>query len=101
MKTVLCSRPANAPPGVDATSAAGFIYNPDESQVSDTTGFFQAPKQVTDKGTGWFWAWALAIPASSKKADAAKEFLAWSTSKDYVRTGRRDQRLGRGTSGDP
>ena len=69
---------------VDATSAAGFIFNPDESQVSDTTGFFQAPKQVTDKGTGWFWAWALAVPASSKKADAAKEFLAWSTSKEYV-----------------
>jgi len=69
---------------VDATSAAGFIFNPDESQVSDTTGFFQAPKEVTDKGTGWFWAWALAIPASSNKADAAKEFLAWSTSKEYV-----------------
>ncbi|MCP4307557.1 MAG: sugar ABC transporter substrate-binding protein, partial [bacterium] len=69
---------------VDATSAAGFIYNPDESTVSDKTGFFQAPKQVTDKGTGWFWAWALAIPASSTKTDAAKDFLAWATSKDYV-----------------
>ena len=69
---------------VDATSAAGFIYNPSESSVSDTTGFFQAPKQVTDKGTGWFWAWALAVPASSEKADIAKEFLAWATSKEYV-----------------
>ncbi len=70
---------------VDATSAAGFIYNPKESKVADKTGFFQAPKQVTDKGTGWFWAWALAIPASSNKVDAAKEFLKWSTSKDYVK----------------
>ncbi len=69
---------------VDATSAAGFIYNPNESTVADKTDFFQAPKQVTDKGTGWFWAWALAIPASSKKVDAAKQFLKWSTSKDYV-----------------
>ncbi|NNG02754.1 MAG: extracellular solute-binding protein, partial [Inquilinus sp.] len=69
---------------VDATSAAGFIYNPSESSVSDKTGFFQAPKQVTDKGTGWFWAWALAVPASSEKADTAKEFLAWATSKEYV-----------------
>lgn len=69
---------------VDATSAAGYIFNPDESQVADTTGFFQAPKEVTDKGTGWFWAWALAVPASSKKADAAKDFLAWATSKEYV-----------------
>ncbi len=69
---------------VDATSAAGFIYNPNESSVSDTTGFFQAPKQVTDRGTGWFWAWALAVPASSQKADIAKDFLAWATSKEYV-----------------
>ena len=69
---------------VDATSAAGFIYNPNESSVSDTTGFFQAPKQVTDRGTGWFWAWALAVPASSQKSDIAKDFLAWATSKDYV-----------------
>lgn len=70
---------------VDATSAAGYIYNPSESSVADKTGFFQAPRQVTDKGTGWFWAWALAIPKSSQKVDAAKEFLAWSTSKEYVK----------------
>jgi len=69
---------------VDATSAAGFIYNPKESKVADKTDFFQAPKQVTDKGTGWFWAWALAIPASSGKVEAAKDFLKWSTSKEYV-----------------
>jgi ABC-type glycerol-3-phosphate transport system substrate-binding protein len=69
---------------VDATSAAGYIFNPDESSVADKTGFFQAPKQVTDKGTGWFWAWALAIPTSSQHVEAAKEFLAWSTSADYV-----------------
>ena len=69
---------------VDATSAAGYIFNPNESSVADKTDFFQAPKQVTDKGTGWFWAWALAVPASSKKADAAKDFLAWATSKEYI-----------------
>jgi multiple sugar transport system substrate-binding protein/sorbitol/mannitol transport system substrate-binding protein len=69
---------------VDATSAAGYIYNPNESSVADVTDFFQAPKQVTDKGTGWFWAWALAIPSSSTKVEAAKDFLAWATSKEYV-----------------
>jgi len=42
-----------------------------------------APKQVTDKGTGWFWSWALAIPQSSKKVDTAKSFLKWATSKEY------------------
>jgi len=70
---------------VDATSAAGYIFNPNESSVADKTDFFQAPKQVTDKGTGWFWAWALAVPASSKQVDAAKEFLSWATSKEYVK----------------
>jgi multiple sugar transport system substrate-binding protein/sorbitol/mannitol transport system substrate-binding protein len=69
---------------VDATSAAGYIFNPDESSVADKTGFFQAPKQVTDRGTGWFWAWALAIPTSSQNVEVAKDFLAWSTSADYV-----------------
>ena len=69
---------------VDATSAAGYIFNPDTSSVHDKTDFFQAPKQVTDKGTGWFWAWALAIPNSSTKEAAAKDFLAWSTSEAYV-----------------
>lgn len=68
---------------VDATSAAGDVRNPDTSSVADTTDFFKAPMQVTDKGTGWFWSWALAIPASSKKADTAKDFLKWATSKEY------------------
>ncbi len=68
---------------VDATSAAGDVKNPETSSVADTTDFFKAPKQVTDKGTGWFWSWALAIPASSQKPDTAKEFLKWATSKEY------------------
>ena len=68
---------------VDATSAAGDVRNPETSTVADVTGFFKAPKQVTDKGTGWFWSWALAIPASSQKVDSAKSFLKWATSKEY------------------
>ena len=68
---------------VDATSAAGDVRNPETSDVADKTDFFQAPKQVTDKGTGWFWSWALAIPKSSKNVDAAKDFLKWATSKEY------------------
>lgn len=71
---------------VDATSAAGDVRNPDTSSVADKTDFFKAPMQVTDKGTGWFWSWALAIPASSKKADTAKDFLKWATSKEYFET---------------
>jgi sorbitol/mannitol transport system substrate-binding protein len=69
---------------VDATSAAGYIFNPNESQVADKTWFTAAPIQVTSNGSGWFWAWALGIPASSQKVDAAKSFVKWATSKDYV-----------------
>lgn len=68
---------------VDATSAANDIRNPKNSKVADVTDFFKAPKQATEKGTGWFWSWALAIPASSKNADIAKDFLKWGTSKEY------------------
>ncbi|MBX2886352.1 MAG: sugar ABC transporter substrate-binding protein [Granulosicoccus sp.] len=68
---------------VDATSAANDVRNPANSKVADVTDFFKAPMQATDKGTGWFWSWALAIPASSKKADTAKDFLKWATSKEY------------------
>ena len=69
---------------VDATSAAGYIFNPSESRVADKTGFAPAPIQVTPNGAGWFWAWALGSPSSSGKVETAKEFLAWSTSKEYV-----------------
>lgn len=68
---------------VDATSAAGDVYNPATSNVAAVTDFFQAPKQATAKGTGWFWSWALAIPKSSKEIDTAKDFLKWATSKEY------------------
>lgn len=70
---------------VDATSAAGYIYNPKESQVADKTAFAQAPVEVTPNGSSWLWAWSLAVPASSKKAETAKSFLKWATSKDYVK----------------
>jgi sorbitol/mannitol transport system substrate-binding protein len=69
---------------VDATSAAGYIYNPSESQVADKTAFAAAPVQETSNGSGWFWAWALAIPSSSQKIDAAKSFVKWATSKEYI-----------------
>jgi sorbitol/mannitol transport system substrate-binding protein len=69
---------------IDATSAAGYIYNPKESKVADKTAFTGAPVAKYNTGTGWAWAWALAIPASSQKAADAKKFLKWATSKDYV-----------------
>ena len=69
---------------IDATSAAGYIFNPSDSQVADVTGFTNAPIAVTERGAGWAWSWALAIPSSSQHVDEAKQFLAWATSEEYV-----------------
>ena len=70
---------------IDATSAAGRVFDPKQSQVADKAGFAKAPVAVTPNGSSWSWSWALAIPASSKKLEAAKSFLKWATSKDYVK----------------
>ena len=70
---------------IDATVAAGMVFDKSKSQVSDKAAFAVAPTEVTPHGAGWFWSWALAVPATSKQAKAAKDFLAWATSKDYVK----------------
>src|SRR6185312_8078146 len=70
---------------VDATIAASFISNPKQSKVADDVAFAQAPVAVTPKGANWLWSWSLAIPASTKKADAADKFVTWATSKDYIK----------------
>ncbi|ANT51124.1 ABC transporter substrate-binding protein [Mesorhizobium amorphae] len=69
---------------IDATSAAGRVYDPKQSQVADKVAFAKAPVAVTPNGSSWGWAWSLAIPATSTKADAAKSFVKWATSKAYV-----------------
>ena len=69
---------------VDATSAAGRIYDPDESEVADKLGFAPAPVAETPKGSHWLWSWALAIPASSEKQEAARTFIEWATSREYI-----------------
>lgn len=70
---------------VDATSAGGALIDPKFSKVASTTGFSLAPTAVTTKGAGWLWSWALAIPASSKNAEAAQRFVLWATSEPYLR----------------
>ncbi|WP_248741527.1 MULTISPECIES: ABC transporter substrate-binding protein [unclassified Pseudomonas] len=68
---------------VDASVAGSFVTDKTQSKVADHVGFTYAPHQVTDKGSAWLYSWALAIPTSSKSKDAAKEFSAWATSKEY------------------
>jgi len=79
---------------VDATIAASFITDPKQSKVADKVAFAQAPYSVTTKGANWLWAWALAIPASSTKADAAEKFVKWATSKDYIQLVAKEQGWG-------
>lgn len=70
---------------IDATVAASFVTNPDDSTVADKVGFALAPNsEGVEKRANWLWAWALAIPAGTQKADAAKEFIEWATSTDYI-----------------
>jgi sorbitol/mannitol transport system substrate-binding protein len=69
---------------IDATVAAGMLYNKQQSQIADKVGFAAAPTQVTPNGSHWLWAWALAIPKTSKQQDAAKKFIEWATSKQYI-----------------
>ena len=68
---------------VDASVAGSFVTDKTQSKVADHVGFTYAPHQVTDKGSAWLYSWALAIPTSSKAKDAAKQFSAWATSKEY------------------
>ncbi|GGB94225.1 maltose/mannitol ABC transporter substrate-binding protein [Marinobacterium zhoushanense] len=69
---------------VDATVAGSFVTDESQSKVSNDVGFALAPKEVTEKGAGWLWSWALAIPATSDSKDAAREFVTWATSKEYA-----------------
>lgn len=70
---------------IDATVAASFVTDPKESKVADQVGYAQFPnREGVDNHGNWLWSWNLAIPASTKHADAAKAFVAWATSKAYT-----------------
>ena len=69
---------------IDATVAASFVTNPNDSTVADSVGFALAPDTGMGKRSNWLWAWALAIPAGTQQEDAAKQFIEWATSKDYI-----------------
>ncbi|MFS4437368.1 ABC transporter substrate-binding protein [Paracoccaceae bacterium GXU_MW_L88] len=70
---------------IDASVAASFVTDPDESVVADSVGFAQFPnKEGVDNRGNWLWSWSLAIPSSSDAPDAAKKFVAWATSQAYI-----------------
>ncbi|MDA7428325.1 sugar ABC transporter substrate-binding protein [Primorskyibacter aestuariivivens] len=70
---------------IDATVAASFVTNPNDSTVADSVGFALAPNsEGVEKRANWLWAWALAIPAGTQQEAEAKQFIEWATSKDYI-----------------
>lgn len=70
---------------IDATVAASFVTNPKDSTVADKVGFALAPNKAgIAKHGNWLWAWNLAIPVGTQKADAALKFVEWATSKGYT-----------------
>ncbi len=69
---------------IDATVAASFVTDPKNSTVADSVGFALAPDKGLGKRGNWLWAWTLAIPAGTQKTKAAKKFIAWATSKEYL-----------------
>ncbi len=69
---------------IDATVAASFVSDPASSEVADQMGYALAPDNGLGKRGNWLWAWSLAIPAGSDSTDAAKQFVAWATSKEYT-----------------
>ena len=69
---------------IDATVAASFVTNPDDSEVADSVGFALAPDTGLGRRSNWLWAWALAIPAGTQQQDAALQFIEWATSTDYI-----------------
>jgi sorbitol/mannitol transport system substrate-binding protein len=70
---------------MDATVAAGWVTDPVDSTIADKVGFALFPsREGGDNHGNWLWSWNLAIPASSKNAEAAKTFIEWATSKGYT-----------------
>ena len=70
---------------IDATVAASFVTNPNDSEVADSVSFALAPDTGLGKRSNWLWAWALAVPAGTQKEAEAKAFIEWATGKDYIK----------------
>lgn len=70
---------------IDATVAAGMLFDSGQTKIHDKVGFAFAPTAVTPKGAHWLWVWSLAVPKSSKNTSEAMDFIQWATSQDYIK----------------
>jgi sorbitol/mannitol transport system substrate-binding protein len=62
---------------IDATIAASFLK-------VDGVAYAQSPNAGNPVGANWLWAWAMAVPTGTAKAEEAKKFIEWATSKEYI-----------------
>lgn len=69
---------------VDATVAAGMLFDARRSQVSAHVAVAASPRAKTDRGAAWLWSWALAVPQTSAQRAEAQDFIAWATSRAYI-----------------
>jgi sorbitol/mannitol transport system substrate-binding protein len=69
---------------IDATVAGGLLYDKKQSSVADKVGFAAMPAGSFTGAPTWLWSWNLSIPVTSKQKDAARTFVTWATSKEYI-----------------
>jgi sorbitol/mannitol transport system substrate-binding protein len=69
---------------IDATVAAGMLFDKKQSKVADEVGFAAMPTGSLAGAPTWLWSWNLAIPTTSKQQQAARTFITWATSKEYI-----------------
>ncbi|MGO3152634.1 MAG: ABC transporter substrate-binding protein [Galactobacter sp.] len=65
----------------DSTAASGTL-EADDSPVKGKIGYVAAPTKKTDSSS-WLYTWAWGIQKAGKNQDAAKQFVAWASSKEY------------------
>lgn len=73
----------NAAMWYDATAMVSSVEDPASSLVVGKTNYALAPVKETTSA-GWLYTWALAIPATSQRKQAAWDFIAWMTNKEYM-----------------
>ena len=69
---------------IDSTVAATLLYSGEHSRVAGKVSYAPMPSGPDTGAPTWLWSWNLAVPASSKHAEAAMKFVTWATSKAYI-----------------
>jgi sorbitol/mannitol transport system substrate-binding protein len=69
---------------IDSTVAATLLYSSEHSNVAGKISYAPMPTDQDATAPTWLWSWNLAVPASSKHAEAAVKFATWATSRAYI-----------------